>query len=259
MTCAEKSCRLNGPPLVSVVAPDHPHRVWRDHCLNFFDEFPLFYQPTRATAPRINRRYHAIIGANKEILAGKTVLDIACFNGRWSFAAIEAGCKSVVGIEGRQHSVDNANENFAKYGIDPSRFRFIRADAISYLRQNRVRADVVLLLGFYYHVDCHVELASLVAATGARHIILDTGVVADSGPMIRLQKESTAEAYNAIGSGPMTLAGIPSREAIELIFGHFGFTAREIDWTPILNEYGLEGVDDYHNRIRATYVLQRTA
>jgi SAM-dependent methyltransferase len=227
--------------------------------MNFFDEFPLFYQPSRATAPRINRRYHAIIGANKDLLADKTVLDIACFDGRWSFAAIKAGCKSVIGIEGRQNALDIATENFARYGIETSRFKFIRADAVNYLKQNRVQADIVLLLGFFYHIDCHVEFASLVAATGATHIILDTGVAPDSGPVIRLHKETTAEWYNAIGTEPTAIVGSPSREAIELIFQHLGFATREIDWSLILNKYGPEGVSDYHAKNRATYVLQRTA
>ncbi|MGH9808980.1 MAG: methyltransferase domain-containing protein, partial [Terriglobia bacterium] len=206
----------------------------------------------------INKRYHAIISANKALFAGKHVLDIASHDGRWSFAALEAGCASVVGIEGRRHFVDSANANFRQYGIESSRYDFICADAIDYLKRNRIRADVVLLLGFFYHINCHAELAALMAQTGASHIILDTGVAADAGPVIRLTEEPTSLQSNAIGEAPTAIVGSPSREAIDMIFRHVGFAAQEIDWMPILNEYGPEGVEDYASRNRTTFVLRRS-
>ena len=146
--------------------------------MKFFDSFSKFYETTRQPPSRMNKRYRAIIQCNKDILIGKTVLDIASHDGRWAFAALKAGCSSVYGeIEARQHFVDSANKTFAHYEIDRSRYEFICADAIQYLRGYKPPVDTVLLCGFFYHVHCHVELASLIADTGALHIILDTGIM----------------------------------------------------------------------------------
>jgi hypothetical protein len=230
--------------------------------MTFFDGFPRFYETTRAPAVRLNKRYQAIIHGNEDILIGKRVLDIASHDGRWSFAALKAGCSFVVGIEARRHFVDNANQTFALYGVDQSRYQFIHADAIEYLRRCSVVADTVLLLGFFYHVSCHVELASLIARTGARHIILDTGVISDREnpmaiPIIKLFEERTDEQKNAVGCMPTTLVGHPSREAIKMIFKHAGYSIREIDWMPILNQMGTDGVTEYQTGDRATFILER--
>jgi predicted nicotinamide N-methyase len=144
------------------------------------------------------------------------VLDVASHDGRWSFAALKAGCTHVTGIEAREHLVDNSNATFQAYGVDQALYRFIRADAVDALRQQTFEVDTVLLLGFFYHVDCHVQLASLVAATGAKHIVLDTNIVPDSqapngAASIELMNEATASEGNAFGSDPMTIVGRPSR------------------------------------------------
>jgi 2-polyprenyl-3-methyl-5-hydroxy-6-metoxy-1,4-benzoquinol methylase len=41
--------------------------------------------------------------------AGKRVLDLGCNAGFWSLAAVEAGAEAVVGIDGRQMHIDQAN------------------------------------------------------------------------------------------------------------------------------------------------------
>ena len=59
-------------------------------------------------------------------LAGKRVLDLGCNAGFWSLAAIEAGADRVVGIDGRQMHVDQANVVFEAKGVDPARYRFFQ-------------------------------------------------------------------------------------------------------------------------------------
>jgi hypothetical protein len=59
----------------------------------FFDQFPRFYESSEtATHPgRLNLRHQAMIGDNLDIFEGAKVLDIASHDGRWSFAALQAG------------------------------------------------------------------------------------------------------------------------------------------------------------------------
>ena len=47
----------------------------------------------------------------------------------------------------------------------------------------------------------------------------------------------------------------PSREAIKLIFGHFGYSVREIDWSPYVQND--ESLADYYRGERATFLLSR--
>jgi len=232
--------------------------------MGFFDAYDRFYATSKTgpSARRLNARYEAIIGQNIDLLRHKRVLDVASHDGRWSFAALAAGCAHVTGIEAREHLVASANATFQVYGMDMNAYRFVRSDAFDALRRERFDVDTVLLLGFFYHVNRHVELVSLLAATGARHIVLDTLIVPDSRApngeaILELMSEPTDSEGNAFGSEAMALVGRPSRAAIRLIFGHYGYAEREIDWSPYVT--GDEVLADYHNGERATFVLSRTA
>ncbi len=230
--------------------------------MDFFDRFQRFYatSQTGPSSKRLNARYQAIIRENIGVLRAKRVLDVASHDGRWSFAALDAGCDHVTGIEAREHLVVNARATFHAYGIDAGKFRFVHADAFDALRQEDISVDTVLLLGFFYHVNRHVELAALVARTGATHIVLDTLIVPDhkvpdGTAIIRLMNEKTDEEGNAVACGAMTIVGHPSREAIKLIFGHFGYSVREIDWSPYVEND--ESLADYYRGERATFLLSR--
>jgi hypothetical protein len=172
---------------------------------------------------------------------------------------LHSGCAHVTGIEARGYLVENANGTFAHFGIAPDRFEFVVGDVFEVMKKRQLRADTVLLLDFFYHTQRHVELAALVAATGASHIILDSNIVpAHENPhglvLVKLFEEPTDAEANAIGPGNMTVVGHPSREAIRLIFRQHGFSVIEFDWTPML---GGGDLMDYNEDRRATFVLSR--
>ena len=56
------------------------------------------------------------------------MLDLGCNAGFWSLAAIEAGAEFVLGVDARQSYLDQAALVFEAKGIDPSRYRFERAN-----------------------------------------------------------------------------------------------------------------------------------
>jgi 2-polyprenyl-3-methyl-5-hydroxy-6-metoxy-1,4-benzoquinol methylase len=70
-------------------------------------------------------------------LVGKRVLDLGCNAGFWSLAAIEAGADFVLGIDGRQMHIDQANLVFDAKGVDPNRYRFQLCDIFRQKRQCR--------------------------------------------------------------------------------------------------------------------------
>jgi hypothetical protein len=228
----------------------------------FFDRFDRFYTTSR-TSPwpeRLQARYQAIIRENLDLLRGKRVLDLASHDGRWSFAALNAGCTHVTGIEAREHLVLNARTTFEHYGVDRAKYEFVLGDVFASLKEGKFQADTVLLLGFFYHVNRHVELAALISGVGAKHIILDTAVVPPQTcptgtPIIELSTESSADEGAAVGMTARVIVGRPSREAIRLIFGEFGFTVREVDWTPY--KKNVPALSEYWTGDRSTFVLSR--
>ena len=61
-------------------------------------------------------------------LSGKRVLDLGCNAGYWSLRAVQSGCDFVLGIDGRQMHVDQANLVFDVKEIDRSRYEFVKGD-----------------------------------------------------------------------------------------------------------------------------------
>jgi 23S rRNA G2069 N7-methylase RlmK/C1962 C5-methylase RlmI len=98
--------------------------------VNFFDQYDEFYATSRVGSHpnRMNRLYKAIIEANIDVIRGRTVLDIASHNGRWTFAALMAGARHVIGVEPRVHPVDAARRTLSRYGISENRYTFVLGD-----------------------------------------------------------------------------------------------------------------------------------
>ncbi len=131
----------------------------------FFDAYPLFYS-TSINAPRnrLNKRYRAIIEANDAIIRGKSVLDIASHDGRWSFAAHKAGARYVLGIEAREYLVQNARQNLREYQVPEQQVQFVRGDVFEELdRLDPGTFDTIFCLGFFYHTMHHMLLLNKIA------------------------------------------------------------------------------------------------
>ena len=232
--------------------------------MNFFNHFDRFYRTSKSGAlpERLNKRHEVSIERHRELLRGKRVLDIGSHDGRFSFAALQAGCAHITGIEARPHLVDAAQVNFRSYGAEPSRYQFFLGDVFDIMRQEKIEADVVLLLGFFYHTSRHAELASLISRTGAEYIILDGIVlphtsVPNGMAMVEFAEEPTDVEGFGFENGPLALVGIPSRSAVKLIFHHHGYLTEEIDWTPYLQ--ASSGLEEYRKGTRATFLICRAS
>jgi hypothetical protein len=248
----------------------------------FFSGYPRFYESSQTSAipDRLNARHQAIIKENQNIIAGKRLLDIGSHDGRWSFAALQAGAQNVIGIEPRAELIDNAISNMQAYGVDESSYRFIKDDAFNFLRSTKNELDVILCLGYFYHTIQHVELAKLMTDTQACHIILDTEVfpmsslcdftetncqpkdrsAKENNFVIQLIKDPVAQEMMAVEDfftqHGNTIVGRPSVGAIHLIFEHFGYGVREISWDTLIKP-SAEGLNDYQEGWRKTFLCTR--
>ncbi|MDA9981483.1 class I SAM-dependent methyltransferase [Gammaproteobacteria bacterium] len=96
------------------------------------------------------------------------------YDGRWAFAAIDAGATHVTCIEFEEQFAARIRENFELYG-DVSSYDVYVGDVHERIREfPNDHFDVVLCLGFFYHTSQHVTLAQEMCRVSKKHIILDT-------------------------------------------------------------------------------------
>jgi hypothetical protein len=226
----------------------------------FFDAYPRFYETSRTAAirDRLNLRYEAIFAENRDVFAGASVLDLASHDGRWSLAALKTGAAHVVGIEGRPELVANAKANFEHYGIGRERYRFIAGDIFRKIETRVAQFDVVMCLGFLYHTLRYNELMFHIRRMEPGHLIIDSGVLDDEAPVVRVRTEPVVEQRNAIADAYSwhghVLSGEPSTAAIERLLSAYDFEVeRMTDWARLLEANpSAKGMDDYSNGRRAT-------
>jgi hypothetical protein len=211
----------------------------------FFDDHPEFSETstTAATVGRLNLRHRAIIDSHRDLLRGARVLDIASHDGRWSFAALDAGAAHVTGVEGRADLVDNARGTFAAKGIAQERATMIAGDVHDVLTAGVGEMDVVLCLGFLYHTLRYPELLAGIRSTGARHVIVDTKVLPNTArPVVRVRPNPVAIQSMAVADrfshGPKTMVGVPSASAVEQMLQIYDYrVVSRTDWAALIADH----------------------
>ena len=199
---------------------------------------------------RMNERYEALFGSNRDIFDGARVLDLASHDGRFSFAALKAGAAHVTGVEVRESLIDKAQETFAFYGQDPETYRFVCGDVFEVLAREKFDVDVVLCLGYLYHTYRHTELMYRLHELAPKHLIVDTMVVPGTKPILKMHPEQDAgdirsAAQDAFSVGRV-LVSWPSVPALQMLLSAYGFEIESMyDWKTRLAERppmpGLEG------------------
>lgn len=216
----------------------------------FFDEYPRFLETSKTgrSSDRLNARYTGLIHANRDRFADATVLDLASHDGRFSFAALQAGAARVVGVEVDGALVDAANGNFAHYGVAGDRYEFIERDMFRQF-EDLEHFDVVLCFGILYHINDHMQLLTNIAGVEPRWIVVDTKVSQLDHAVIELR--------SAIGASPPPpgshLEGYPSRLALDAMLSSLGWESEYFDWAGS----GLiesPSMDDYRTGHRVTVV-----
>jgi 2-polyprenyl-3-methyl-5-hydroxy-6-metoxy-1,4-benzoquinol methylase len=232
----------------------------------FFDEHPRFLKTssTENALNRLNQRYRALIEANRDIIEGQNVLDLASHDGRWSFAAHKAGAKNVLGIEARPHLVEAARQTFKYYGVLDGSADFLEDNilhALDELLPTQVgRFDTVFCFGFLYHTIDHMQILRKIGQLRPKHLIVDTAISLRPGNLIELREEPAAKESNAVGDEELALVGKPTKEALEAMLGAAGFGEFEYyDW----HQAGIESWDNLKPyyvgaRISVRCALQRS-
>jgi len=228
----------------------------------FFDNYPSFYE-TSKTSPfpnRLNHRYSVLIEKNKKIIENSSILDLGSHDGRWSFAALKNGAKSIYGIEGRDELVQNSESNMKKYAISSENYRFVCGDIFQKIRVLETKSfDIVFCFGLFYHVIEHMTLLSEIKRISRKYLILDTSISTDNKPIIELREEDTENESNAIRqyhtANKIAVVGYPSKAALEIMLKNLAYENSFLDW----HNMGItnwDNLEDYRQNKRVSLIAR---
>ncbi len=219
---------------------------------HFFEQFPRFVE-TSETGPwldRLNARYLALIHTNREIIKGARVLDLASHDGRFSFAALQNGAASVIGIEHEPHLVSKANENMALHDVARDSYEFLLGDMFDLVPELEHSCDVVFCFGILYHINDHMRLLQTIAEHAPRTLIIDTNVS-------HIERAAIEIRAPVAGNPPPVgaqLEGWPSKTGLDAMLSSFGWTFEYFDWTGS-GLVGTPKMEDYRVGRRASVVV----
>jgi SAM-dependent methyltransferase len=166
--------------------------------------------------------------------------------------ATRAGCDYVLGIDGRQMHIDQANFVFEVEGVERSRYDFVEGDLFRVDFREFGRFDVVLCLGLMYHVSKHVELMEKISEVSDDVLLIDTALSRLAGPRFEVRREPLEDPRMAVD---YELVMVPTWEAVLALAQQFGYTVAPLK--PHFDDY--TGSDSYRDgRRRAFLCAKRT-
>lgn len=153
-------------------------------------------------------------------LAGKRVLDLGCNAGYFSLKAIEAGCDFVLGVDGRQMHIDQANLVFETKEVDSDRYAFACGNILDFDYSTAAPFDLVLCLGVLYHVNKPISLFETIDRINTDMLVIDTKISPLPGSVVDLRRESLAGFKNAVD---YDLVMVPTAQAVIDMVQLFGY------------------------------------
>jgi 2-polyprenyl-3-methyl-5-hydroxy-6-metoxy-1,4-benzoquinol methylase len=185
-------------------------------------------------------------------LEGKRVLDLGCNAGFFSLKAIEAGCDFVLGIDGRQMHVDQANLVFEVKQVDPRRYHFACANILDFDYAQGQPFDLVLCLGVLYHINKPISLFEAIAPVNTDMLVIDTKISTLRGSVIELRRDDLGNLKDAVD---YELVMVPTAEAVIEMAELFGYQAKML--SPA--EARIPGMGKYRYGLMKTFVCAKAS
>jgi 2-polyprenyl-3-methyl-5-hydroxy-6-metoxy-1,4-benzoquinol methylase len=146
-------------------------------------------------------------------LRGKRVLDLGSNAGYWSYVALaEGGAAQVTGIEASPDIIKQAEFVFRAKGVDPDSYAFHCRGAYGFLEACDEPFDVILCLGFFYHIHEPLLLLMLMQKAARDFVVIDTIVHKSDEALISVRP--VAKGKVTVEEAAMSLELVSSRKAI---------------------------------------------
>lgn len=187
-------------------------------------------------------------------LKGKRVLDLGCNSGYWSLLPVrDGGAAFVQGVDAFAELVDQARFVFEKAGIDREKYSFEVGDAYEFLENaSPGEFDVILCLGFFYHINDPMRLLSLMSKKSRGFVVIDTVVHNSDEALISVRPVQRKPNYVEVANIPLELVSSP--KAIAWMAEASGYTAVR---TLSGHFAGIQSMWDYTRGERSCFVLSK--
>lgn len=187
---------------------------------------------TGAWSERLTWRYENLIAPYASDIAGRTVLDLGCHDGRWMQAALELGAAHVIGVEARTENLDRCRRNLHSAGITETSYTIRQANLEDPAALEDLTYDFVVAFGILYHVLSPLDLLRRICSKRPAMMLIDTAITRMQGRVLALHAEDPAIAGNGIVSHEVAAALVchPSEEALIFVLDNFGYTSTIRRW-----------------------------
>lgn len=203
----------------------------------------------------MKNRAERIFSFDHELIKGARVLDLGARFGFWSWAAHQHGAVETIGIEGQQESADRGDKLLS--GLNHQYLIGNAFDEIPRLIEEGQTFDVILNLGFFYHIYDHYGMLKLMDALKPKVIVIDSEIDDFDEPVVRIREEKTWEPNNAIAEvegQKFSAVGNASRGTIELLGECYDYKTEWCNWSKLRKG---QACDDYVERRRFTCLLRK--
>jgi hypothetical protein len=117
----------------------------------------------------------------------------------------------------------------------------VTGDVFDVLGSEPFDADVVLCLGFLYHTLRYNELMRKIRDLSPRYLIIDTRVIVNKKPLVRLECDPADQEGSAVADrfsyDGKTVVGVPSVAALDALLDAYDFgIERYSDWGSLVRD-----------------------
>lgn len=245
---------------------------------NFYDNYPefidqidmLYYKPgikapTDLQRIRLNMR-HDVFFNKFSIWKDKKVLDIAGYDGRLSFAALNAGAAHTTIVEIRESVVNRGTETFKKLNVPDSSYKFINEDFVKWMPAEKY--DIVICAGFLSHTYDHPKVFANIRECDPEYLLIDTTINAYAGLVVTTHKNISREGNSHVSFESFVeddgndivrnWTGHPSKDYVYELAKTFEFElVEDFNWINYIDPFNTLGVEDYYASRRATMLWKR--
>lgn len=200
--------------------------------------------------------FEPLVRLNGGSLEGKRVLDLGCNAGYWSLRAVKAGADYVLGIDGRQMHVDQANFVFDIKEMEKSRYDFVLGNVFDFDYDRFGTFDIVLCLGLLYHISKPMELMELISRVNTDLLVIDSTLSKLRGSLFEVKKDRLEEPRDAID---YEMVMVPTRGAVLDLVRQFGYSGAILK-PDFRNPKGIadyRGAQDYRKGHRRVFMCAK--
>ena len=170
--------------------------------------------------------------------------------------AVESGCDFVLGIDGRQMHIDQANFVFQMKEVEQGRYDFVTGNIFDTDFRQFGTFDIVLCLGLIYHTSKHVDLMELIDEVNDDVLVIDSVLSRAPGSFLELRREGTEGLKNAVDRG---LVMRPTKQAVRDLAEEFGYSVVTLvpDFRNEKDEPDWTGCRDYRSGKRTAFLCAK--